>query len=89
MESQFQNPELGNNPENFHPCKFSCFYCCLLTFFKMSFFEEFFQKHYQSVTIWIQIRPYIMLGLIWVQPFVKVSRQQKLPLAKRELNKEC
>ena len=20
MESQFQNPELRNNPENFHPC---------------------------------------------------------------------
>ena len=21
MESQPQNPEFGNNPENFHPCK--------------------------------------------------------------------
>ena len=49
MESQPQNPEFRSYPENFHPCKFSCFCCCLLTFFKISFLEKFFQKHYQSV----------------------------------------
>ena len=25
MESQPQNPEFGNNPENFHPCRIAYF----------------------------------------------------------------
>ena len=30
--------------------------CHLLNFFKINFFEKFFQKHHQSVkTVWIQI----------------------------------
>ena len=28
---------------------FSCFYCRLLTFQKLTFFLEFFQEHYQTV----------------------------------------
>ena len=38
-------------------------------------------------TVWIQIRPDILSGLIWVQLFAKViSRQQQSPLAGKELN---
>ena len=32
-----------------HAGIFSCFYCCLLTFFKINFFKKFFQKNYQNV----------------------------------------
>ena len=28
---------------------FSCFSCCLLTFFKIYFFKSFYKEHYQSV----------------------------------------
>ena len=28
---------------------FSCFCCCLLTFFKINFFKKLFQEHFQSV----------------------------------------
>ena len=36
--------------------------------------------------VWIQIRPDILSGLIWVQTFAKViGRQQKSPLADKEL----
>ena len=31
------------------PGNFSCFCCCLLTFFKISLFKKFFQEHYHSV----------------------------------------
>ena len=47
---------------------FSCFFFCrLLIFFKMNFFEKFFQEYHQCQTAWIQIRPDILSGLIWVQ----------------------
>ena len=43
------------------------------------------QEHYQSTcqTVWIQIRPTIMPGLIWTQTIYKISRRQKLSLARK------
>ena len=33
------------------------FFCCLLAFFKINFFQKFFQEHYQSeLNSWVQIR---------------------------------
>ena len=43
---------------------------------KISIFETLFQEHYQCQTVWIQIRPDKMLGLIWVQTVFK-GHQQK------------
>ena len=65
---------------------FSCSLCCQLIFFKINFFEKFFQE---CVTIkWcqmvrIQIRINILSVLICVQTTCKgvISRRQKSPLA--------
>ena len=40
-------------------------------FFKIYFFEKFFQKHYLSQTVWIQIRTDNLSVLIWVHPVCK------------------
>ena len=37
--------------------KFSCFSCRLLTFFKIDFFKEFFQEHYQYVNVGPNLGP--------------------------------
>ena len=43
-------------------------FCRLLIFFKINFFEKVFQKiTSECQTVWIQIRPDIMSGLIWIQ----------------------
>ena len=37
-------------------------------FFKINFFEKIFQEYHQFVKqVWIQIRPDVLSGLIWVQ----------------------
>ena len=50
---------------------FSCFFWCLLIFFKIIFFEKFFQEYHQCQIVWIQIRPDILSGLIWVETICK------------------
>ena len=44
-------------------------------FFKISFFENFFQEYHQCQTAWIQIRLNILSARIWVQTVCKCSRQ--------------
>ena len=41
-------------------------------FFKINFFEKFFQEYHQSV----QIKPEVLSSLIWVQLFAKVISRQ-------------
>ena len=62
------------------PGKFFMFFCHMLNFFKISFFENFFQCQ----TDWIQIRPDILSGLIWVQS-VCIGYQQMTPEGNKEL----
>ena len=50
-------------------------FCCLLIYFKINFFEKFFQDYHQCQTVWIQIRPDIMSGLIWIQTICKGYHQ--------------
>ena len=57
-------------------------------FFQNQLFQKFFQKYHQSTcqTDWIQIRPDILLGLIWVQSVCKDCEQPSSELlAKLEL----
>ena len=50
------------------PGKFFMLLCHLLIFFKINFFEKFFQEYHQNVKqFWILIRPDSLSGLIWVQ----------------------
>ena len=47
---------------------FYCFFVVYLFFCKINFFEKFFRVYHQSFqTFWIQIRPDILSGLIWIQ----------------------
>ena len=62
------------------PGKFFVLFCHLLIFFKNNFFQNFFQENivpseYQIV--WFQIRPDILLGLIWVKTVCKSYQQTK------------
>ena len=59
-------------------------FCRLLIFFKISFFEKFFQECHQCQTVWIQIRPDILSGLIWVQTVCRGNQQ--MTLIDKELN---
>ena len=52
-----------------------CLFCCLLIFFKINFFEKFFQEYDQNQTVWILIRPDVLSGRIWVQPVCKGYQQ--------------
>ena len=47
-------------------------------FLKINTFEKFFQEHHQCQTVWIQIRPDVLLGLIWVQTVCKCYQQMAL-----------
>ena len=50
---------------------FSCFFVAA-DFFKFIFFEIFFQGiPSECKTVWIQIRPAILSGLIWIQTFLQ------------------
>ena len=71
-------PDLGPN--------FFQLFCCLLIFLKINFFEKFFSGIIRSElqTVWILIRPDILLGLIWVQTVCK--SYQKTTLGGKELS---
>ena len=56
-------------------------FCRLMIFFKMNFFEKFFQEYHQCQTVWIQIRPDALSGLIWVQTTVCEGHQQTTKVA--------
>ena len=68
-----------------HAGYFSCFFYCLLIYFKINFFEKFFQEFHSCQTGWIQIRPDIFSGLIWIQTSSKGYQQKTL--VGRELRK--
>ena len=53
----------------------------LLMFFKINFFE--IPSEFQ--TVWIQIRPDILLGLIWVQTVCKHYQQTTLQLMSHDI----
>ena len=40
-------------------------------FFKINLFKKSFQVHYQCQAVWVQIRPDVLSGLIWVQTVCK------------------
>ena len=44
----------------------------------MNFFEKFFQEYHQCQIVWIQIRPDVLSGLIWVQNVCKGYLQRTL-----------
>ena len=52
--------------------KFFKIYCRLLSFFKITFFK----KSSECQTVWNQIRPDILSGLIWVQAVCKGDASQ-------------
>ena len=58
-------------------CRVLSFFVVFFRFFKIIFFEKFFfsgiPSEYQ--TVWIQIRPDVLLRLIWVQTFCKDYQQ--------------
>ena len=58
--------------------KNSYYFCHLMSAdsFKMNFSE--YQQRIK--TVWIQIRPYVLLGLIWVQLFAKVISRRHQPV---------
>ena len=60
------------------PWKFFRLFCRLLFFSKINYFEKFFQKYHQCHKVWTQIRPNILLGLIWVQIVCKGYQQMTL-----------
>ena len=45
---------------------------------RINFLEKYFQEYHQSQTVWIQIRPKILSGLIWVQTVCKSFQQMTL-----------
>ena len=63
---------------------FACrviFHALLLSvdfFVKITLFKKFFEKQYQCQSVWIQIRPKGLLGLIWVQKTKFVADRQRL-----------
>ena len=64
---------------------FSCFCCCLLTFFKIKFFNKKISGTLSECqTVWIQNRTDILSILIWIQTICKViSIRQMSPLARK------
>ena len=54
------------------------FACLLLSadFFSKSSLKKFFQKYHQCQTVWNEIRPDIMSGLIWFQTVCKVINRR-------------
>ena len=65
---------------------FACFFVVCRSFFIINFLEEkIFQKYHQCQTVWIQIRPDVLSGLIWVQLFAKVINRQKVSKKLRNL----
>ena len=65
------------------PGKFFMLFCFVRIFFKINFFEKIISgipSEYQ--TDWIQIRPDISSGLIWIQSVCK-DYEQKTPVDKK------
>ena len=58
--------------------KFPWFCLRLLIIFKINIFKQFFQEYHQCRTVWIQIRPDILSGLVWVQTDCKDYQQTAL-----------
>ena len=56
----------------------------LQIFFKSSFLEKFVQEYHNSQTVWIQIRPDILSGLVWIKTVCK--DHQQTTLAGKEFN---
>ena len=60
-------------------------FCCLLIFFKINFFQKILSGiPSECQTVWIQIRPEIILGLILLQTVCK--GYQQTTLLGKELN---
>ena len=63
------------------PCildNFACFFVLCRFFTKSTFSKNFIQEYLQECqTVWIQIRPDILSGLIWVQTVCKGYLQTK------------
>ena len=54
-------------------------FCCQLIFFQINFFQNILSGiPYECQSVWIQIRPDLLLGLVWVQTVCKVYQQKKL-----------
>ena len=62
---------------------FSCFFVVCRFFLKINFFEKKNQEYHQCQTVWIQTRPDILSGLIWVQTVCKgyQLRRQRVKLS--------
>ena len=59
--------------------KFSCFFCRLLIFFQNQLFQKILLGiRPESQIVWIQIRPDVLSGLIWVLTICKRYQQTKL-----------
>ena len=56
------------------------FFCCLLIFSKSTFSKNSLRNTIW-VSDWIQIRPKVLLGLIWVQTVWQISQQTTLELS--------
>ena len=65
-----------------HAVKFFTMFCRLIIFFKINFFEKIFQEYLQCQPIWLQIRPDILSGLIWVQTVSKDYQQTTIQQVK-------
>ena len=57
-------------------------------FFQNQLFQNLFQEYHQCQTVWIQIRPDILAGLIWVQTACKGYQQMTL-VGKELYNMGC
>ena len=78
-------------PEHSLAATMKCFLSSADFFFKINFFENYFQEYHQSVKkAWTQIRPEVLSGLIWVKTVCKGYHQMTLvsisPPHKREFN---
>ena len=66
---------------------FSCFCCCLLTSFKIIFFEKILSGTLSECqTVWTQIRTDILSVLIWVQTVCKGYQQTTKASQTHKLN---
>ena len=59
---------------------------CLLIFFENNFLEKLFQECHQCQIVWIQIRPDIWSGLIWVQTVCNGYQMEKVAASKKRFN---
>ena len=76
------NEENMCDPYNLNPLptgKFCVFFCCLLRFFsKSTFLKNSCKIPSECQTVWVQIRPDVLSGLIWVQIVFKWYQQMAL-----------